>query len=61
MKIHEIGLAVVVLVEDDSAVGRASHQELCVLEGVLTAIRDSVTEELQRRDQQRQRTAHVAP
>lgn len=61
MNLQDFGAAIVVLINDDDAIKRSSHRDLAVIEGVLTVILDSVTAELQRRDQQRTRTAHVAP
>jgi hypothetical protein len=52
VKIQEFAAAIIVLIEDQGAVRRASRRDLAVLEGVLTVILDSVVAELQRRDQQ---------
>jgi hypothetical protein len=51
VKNQEFAEAIIVLIEDDDAVRRASRRDLAVVEGVLTVILDSVTAELQRRDQ----------
>ena len=50
MKIQEFAAAIIVLIEDQDAVRRASRRDLAVLEGVLTVILDSIVVELQRRD-----------
>jgi hypothetical protein len=55
VKVQEFAAAIVVLIEDDEAVCRASRRDLAVMEGVLTVILDSVTAELQRRDQEQGR------
>lgn len=56
VKIQEFAAAIIVLVEDQDAVHRASRRDLAVLEGVLTVILDAVVVELQRRDQQQGRS-----
>src|SRR5688500_2574528 len=55
VKIQEFAAAIIVLIEDQDAVHRASRRDLAVLEGVLTVILDDVVAELQRRDQQQGR------
>lgn len=55
VKNQEFAAAIIVLIEDDDAVRRASRRDLAVVEGVLTVILDSVTAELQRRDQEQGR------
>jgi hypothetical protein len=55
VKIQEFAAAIIVLIEDQGAVRRASRRDLAVIEGVLTVILDSVTTEMQRRDQQQGR------
>ena len=55
VKNQEFAAAIIVLIEDDDAVRRASRRDLAVVEGVLTVILDSVTTELQRRDQEQGR------
>lgn len=56
VKIQEFAAAIIVLIEDQDAVHRASRRDLAVLEGVLTVILDDVVAELQRRDQQQGRS-----
>jgi hypothetical protein len=57
VKIQEFAAAIIVLIEDQDAVHRASGRDLAVLEGVLTVILDDVVAELQRRDQQQGRSS----
>jgi hypothetical protein len=52
VKIEEFAAAIIVLIEDDAAVRRASRRDLVIVEGVLTVILDSVTGELAQREQQ---------
>lgn len=52
VKIEEFAAAIIVLIEDDAAVCRASRRDLVIVEGVLTTILDSVTAELAQREQQ---------
>lgn len=56
-KLQEFAAAIVTLIEDDSAVRKASNRDLAVLEGVLTVIVESVTAELDRRARSSERQA----
>jgi len=53
VKNEEFAAAIIVLIEDDNAVRRASRRDLVIVEGVLAAVLDIVAVELRRRDQQR--------
>lgn len=53
MKMEEFAAAIIVLIEDEDAVRRASRRDLAIVEGVLSAILSSVTAELQQREQAR--------
>lgn len=52
VKIQEFAAVIIVLIQDQDAVRRASRRDLAVLEGILTVILDSVVAELQHRDRQ---------
>lgn len=53
VKMEEFAAAIIVLIEDEDAVRRASRRDLAIVEGVLSAILSSVTAELQQREQAR--------
>lgn len=52
VKLQEFAAAIIVLIDDQGAVRRASRRDLTMIEGVLTVILDTVADELRRRDQQ---------